>query len=84
MTYRQYLSRMHTGKKVLGLGLALGVVVSHEPPHAHVVAPGEQTEWFGKYEINSNSTQRNVVVKPGTAALDWSGYPPTVSICRTA
>ena len=23
MTYRQYLSRMHTGKKVLGLGLAL-------------------------------------------------------------
>jgi hypothetical protein len=38
-------------RNLLALGLAVGVMATHEPPHVHVPTPGEQADWFGQVGI---------------------------------
>ncbi len=71
------LSRMRP-RLVIGLGVASGIVLSHEPPHAHEPVPGELAPSIGKLVVNSNSTSSAVMV--GTPWLDWSDFPPTVRV----
>jgi len=43
-------------RSLLALGVAAGVVLGHEAPHDHTVAPGERAVWFGKVAIVRGTT----------------------------
>ena len=67
---------------LLCLGLAASVAVSHDPPHVHPPASGEQAVWFGTAAVSS-TTRADVVVNPGTGELTVNGFAPTVTVSST-
>jgi len=57
-------------RNLLALGLVVGVVVLHEPPHAHVPTPGEQEVALGSVAIvRSSSSSSGSVLAPANQNL---------------